>query len=260
MSAVGRTSPSRRPSRPERLRFWREVSAEFVGTASLLAAIVGSGIVTSQDGSLSAQLFQHAVIVGAALTALILTFGPVSGAHFNPAVTIADAWFGGRTWAQASAYVVAQLAGGVAGTIVTNATFGLAPVQLATLERGGAGMVVGELLATSGLLVVIFGLVRSGGGRAVAPAVGTFIGAAIYFTSSTAFANPAVTVARLLSDTYTGIAPASVPGFLAGQLLGLVAAVLLVIWWFEPTRDEAQRVIVPRAAPREPLPERTPDG
>lgn len=178
----------------------RRLAAEALGTAFLLAAIVGSGIVAQQDGSASGQLFHHAVVVGLALTALILTFGPISGAHFNPVVTLVDAWFGGLPWSRAGGYVAAQLLGAVAGTVVTAMTFGLPAVELATLERGGGGRMVAEAIATAGLILVIFGLVRSGGGRAVAGAVGAYIAGAIYFTSSAAFANPAVTVARMLSD------------------------------------------------------------
>lgn len=230
---------------PATLDELRRLVAEALGTAALLAAIVGSGIVVSQGGDEPAQLFQHAVVVGAALTALILAFGPVSGAHFNPAVTLADAWFGGMPWARAGRYVAAQLLGAAAGTAFTNATFGLPVVEIATTSRPGAAMIAAEAAATAGLLVVIFGLIRAGGGRSVAAAVGVYIAAAIVFTSSDAFANPAVTAGRLLTDSWTGIAPASVPTFLAGQLLGLAAAVALVGWLYGPGAREAADVVVP---------------
>lgn len=247
--AAAEASSSRAPVVTHRRRYWRQLTAEFLGTAFLLAAIVGSGIVTQQDGAASAQLFQHAVTVGAALTALILTFGPVSGAHFNPAVTLVDAWFGGMPWSRAGAYVVAQVAGGFAGTIVTNATFGVGAVSLATVERAGLGQVGGEVIATAGLILVIFGLVRSDGGRVVAGAVGAYIAAAIYFTASASFANPAVTLARLVTDTSTGIAPVHVPGFLAGQLAGAVLATALVAFLFTPDPEDAADVVVPQTAP-----------
>ncbi len=244
-----RTSSSYQAARQQRRLRWRQLTAEFVGTAFLLAAVVGSGIVTQQDGPASAQLFQHAVTVGVALTALILTFGPVSGAHFNPVVTVADAWFGGMRWSRAGAYVVAQVTGGIAGTIVTNATFGFAAVQVATVERVGPGQVGGEVIATAGLILVIFGLVRSEGGRVVAGAVGAYIAAAIYFTASASFANPAVTLARLLTDTFTGIAPVHVPGFLAGQLAGMVLAIALVAFLYDPDPQDAADVVVPHTVP-----------
>lgn len=223
----------------------RRLGAEALGTASLLAAIVGSGIVVAEGGDAPAQLVQHALVVGAALTALILAFGPVSGAHFNPAVTLADAWFGGLPWRRAAAYLAAQLVGAAAGVVFTNLTFDLAAVTLATTERASLATVASEAAATAGLLVIIFGLVRSGGGRVVAAAVGAYIAAAIVFTSSDGFANPAVTVARMLSDTWTGIAPGSVPGFLAGQAIGLAAGVAIVTWLYAPEPDEASRVVVP---------------
>lgn len=232
----------------ERLAAMRRLVAEALGTASLLAAIVGSGIVTQQDGAASAQLFQHAVTVGLALAALILAFGPVSGAHLNPAVTVADAWFGGLPWRRAGAYVTAQVVGAAAGVVFTNLTFGLPAVGLATTERAGLGQLASEAAATAGLLVVIFGLVRAGGGRIVAAAVGAYIAAAIYFTASASFANPAVTIARSLTDTYTGIAPADVPGFLLGQAAGTLAGVLLVRFLYAPDPTEASEVVVPHDA------------
>ena len=228
----------------------RKLTAEALGTAFLLAAIVGSGIVVQPAsgqpvGPASMQLFVHAVIIGVTLTAAILTFGPVSGAHFNPVVTLVDAAFGGMPWRRVWGYVAAQLVGAMVGTIATAATFGLPLVELATTDRGGGGRAAAEVIATAGLVLVIFGLVRSGGGPVVAPAVGAYITGAIVFTASDAFANPAVTVARMLTDTYTAIAPGSVPGFLAGQAIGAVAAALLVRWLFAPSPVEAARVVVP---------------
>lgn len=226
----------------------RHLVAELLGTAGLLLAIAGSGIATAADGAASAQLFQHAVVVGAALATLIVTFGPVSGAHFNPAVTLVDAVFGGLRARMAVAYVVAQLVGAVIGVVGANLLFDLPAVTIATTDRTGLPLAVSEGIATVGLLVVIFGIVRSGNVRAVPAAVGAWIGAAIYFTSSTSFANPAVTVARLLTDTYTGIAPAAVPGFLAAQLAGALLAVVLIAWLFRPDPDVARDVVVPHDA------------
>lgn len=223
----------------------RRLVAETLGTASLLAAIVGSGIVVAGGSDAPTQLFQHAVVVGAALTALILAFGPVSGAHFNPAVTIADAWFGGMPWSRAGRYLAAQLVGALLGTAFTNLTFGHAALAIASNPRPGLVMAAAEGAATAGLLVVIFGVVRSGGGRVVAPAVGAYIAAAIMFTASAAFANPAVTIARIFTDTWTGMAPVDAPAFLAGQAAGAVAAIALIRWLFAPRPVDAAQVIVP---------------
>lgn len=229
----------------------RKLAAEFLGTALLLLAIVGSGITESVDGPASGQLFFHAAVVGAGLVALILTFGHVSGGHFNPAVTVVDALFGGLRPSEAAGYVVAQLAGAVVGVMAANAMFAEPLVALAATDRSGLGLAGSEALATFGLLVVIFGVVRSGNLRAVPGAVGAYIGAAIYFTSSASFANPAVTVARVLSDTYTGIAPGAVAGFLAAQLIGALAAAALIRWLFAPDTADAHQVVVPHDADRQ---------
>jgi arsenate reductase len=223
----------------------RRLGAELLGTGLLLVAIVGSGIVASTDGPASAQLFQHAVVVGAALAALILTFGPVSGAHFNPIVTAVDAGFGGLSWRLAGAYATAQVSGAALGVVVTNLLFDLPAVSLATTDRSGGALIASEALATFGLLLVIFGMVRADNARAVPGAVGAYIAAAIYFTPSAAFANPAVALARVLSDTYTGIDPGDVPGFLAGQAAGAALAFIVVRWLFHPDAVDAAKVVVP---------------
>lgn len=238
----------------------RALVAEFLGTALLLSAVVGSGIVTSSDGAASAQLFQHAVVVGLALVVLILVFGPVSGAHFNPVVTVADWWFGGITSGRASRYLVAQVAGGVAGVAATNAMFGEAALAVSGNPRDGLGLVAAEVVATTGLLLVIFALVRSDRMAAIPGAVGAWIGAAIFFTSSAAFANPAVTLARVVTDTWTGIAPASVPGFLLGQVVGVAVAIPLIRWFYAPTPAEAHDVIVPHDQLPPELPHATTGG
>lgn len=223
----------------------RRLAAELLGTAGLLLAIVGSGITASTDGAASAQLFFHAVVVGATLAALIVTFGPVSGGHFNPVVTLVDAAFGGMRWATAGGYMGAQVVGAVVGAVGANLLFGGPAVSLAATDRTGAALAASEAVATFGLLVVIFGVVRSGNVRAVPAAVGAYIAGAIYFTSSAAFANPAVTVARTLTDTYTGIGPAAVPGFLAAQLLAGAVAAGVIGWLFRVDAETAADVVVP---------------
>lgn len=223
----------------------RRLVAEFLGTALLLMAVVGSGISTSSDGAASTQLFQHAVAVGLALTALILVFGPVSGAHFNPVVTLVDWWFGGLSGVRAARYVVVQVTGAVVGTVLTHLSFGLSVAAWSVNPRAGLGLVIGEAIATGGLLLVIFALVRTGQNAAIPGAVGAWIAAAIFFTSSASFANPAVTLARAITDTYTGIAPMSVPAFLIGQALGMVGAALLIRWLYAPTPADAHDVVVP---------------
>ena len=174
-----------------------------------------------------------------------MTFGPISGAHFNPAVTFVDAVFGGLKWRMAAGYVVAQLAGAVCGVVVTNLLFGLPVVEIAATERTGLAAAASEGVATFGLLLVIFGVVRSGRTTAVPAAVGAWIAGAIYFTPSASFANPAVTVARVLSDTYTGIAPAGVPGFLVAQVVGAASAAVVIGWLFRAGPDTARDVVVP---------------
>jgi glycerol uptake facilitator-like aquaporin len=214
-------------------------------------AIVGSGVVVGDEASAALALFIHAAIIGATLTALILAFGPVSGAHFNPVVTAVDVVFGGLSRRLALGYVGAQIAGAAAGTVAANLMFSLPAVQLATNDRLGAGLVAGEVVATAGLLLVIFGMLRSGSPGAIPAAVGAYIAGAIIFTSSDAFANPAVTLARTLTDTYVAITPRSVPGFLLGQLLGAALAAGLIAWLFRPDPQAASDVVVPQPEPAE---------
>jgi len=224
----------------------RRMLAEFVGTAFLLAAIVGSGIMAerlSTDPGL--QLLQNALATAGALAAVILALGPVSGAHLNPAVTLADRAFGGLSNRDTTGYMVAQITGGVAGVIIANLMFDLPAVAIATTTRAGAHLWLAEGVATIGLLLVIFGLVRSGRDSTVAFAVGGYIAGAYYFTSSTSFANPAVTIARTLSDTFTGIAPTSTIGFLLGELAGVVIAVGLVRVLYPRIAEVADRIVVP---------------
>lgn len=204
-------------------------AAEFVGTAFLLAAVVGSGIMAQQlSDDVGLQLLENAFATAAVLVALILTFLSVSGAHFNPAVTLADRLLGGIDTPTAVGYVAAQITGGAVGVVLANLMFDLDPILWSTKDRSGANLALAEAVATFGLLVVIFGVVRSGREKTVAFAVGGYIAGAYWFTSSTSFANPAVTIARTLSDTFAGIAPASVPAFIVAQLVATLAAVGLL--------------------------------
>lgn len=225
----------------------RRALAEFVGTAFLLAAVVGSGIAASRLSPTDAglQLLEAAAATGAALTAIILAVGPVSGAHLNPAVSIADRLLGGLTSRELVVYLAAQMSGAVSGTAVANVMFELPAVTLATNPRTGPGLWLGEVVATLGLLLVIFGMVRARATNLVAFAVGSYIAAAYFFTSSTSFANPAVTLARTLSDTFAGIAPAHVAAFLAAQLLATALAVPLVRSLYPHIEQVADQVVVP---------------
>jgi glycerol uptake facilitator-like aquaporin len=210
----------------------RRAVAELIGTAFLVAAVVGSGIAARQlsPSDVGLQLLENSLVTGAALVALILALQPVS-ASFNPVVTSVEAVVGRITRTDAAVLVVAQVLGGLLGAIVANLMFGLGAVSLSTHHRATGGHVLGEVVATLGLVVVVFGALRSPRIETVAFAVGGYITAAYWFTSSTSFANPAVTVARMLSDTFAGIAPASVPAFVLMQVVGGAlgwAAVLLL--------------------------------
>jgi len=234
----------------------RRASAEAVGTALLVAIVVGSGIAAQRlsPGDVGLQLLENSIATGAGLVALILAFGPVSGAHFNPVVTLADRLLGGISAAAAAVYVVAQIVGACVGAIVANLMFDLDAVNLSTHTRSSGGLWIGEFVATIGLLLVIFGIVRSGR-SAVAPfAVGGYIAAAYWFTSSTSFANPAVTIARTLSDTFAGIRPSSAPMFVLMQIVGALVAVALARFW-HPTLHTAD-LVAPEPEPEpEPVPE-----
>lgn len=203
--------------------------AEAVGTAFLLMAVVGSGIMAQRlsPNDIGLQLLENAVATAFALMALIWAFGPVSGAHFNPAVTLADVVLQGRPVKEGIAYVSAQITGGSIGTILANLMFALPPATWSTKVRSGPDQWLAEVIATLGLLLVIF-LIPRRRGAVVAVAVGAYIGAAYFFTSSTSFANPAVTVARMFSDTFAGIQPASAPLFIVMQLVGAALAIGLV--------------------------------
>ena len=205
----------------------RRLLAEALGTAMLVAAVIGSGIAAARlsPGDVGLQLFENAGATAAALVAIILALGPVSGAHLNPVVTMAHRAFGAVSSAEAAGYVVAQVAGGAVGAVAANVMFALPAVELSTHARTSGALWSSEVVATFGLLLVVFGAVRSGRASAAPLAVGAYIGAAYFFTSSTSFANPAVTVARTLSNTFAGIAPGSVAPFVAAQLVGAILAV-----------------------------------
>ncbi len=205
--------------------------AEFVGTGFLVAAVVGSGITAERlaNGNMALALLANTIASGAALLALILTFGPISGAHFNPAVTLADAMERGLPWSHGLAYVIVQILGGLAGTITANLMFGFPAVSISRHVRSGELQLFSEFVATFGLLSVIWGCSRLR--SSVVPfAVGAYITAAYWFTASTSFANPAITIARSLSDTFAGICPADIPLFILAQFLGALAATLLFRW------------------------------
>jgi glycerol uptake facilitator-like aquaporin len=221
--------------------------AEAVGTAFLLIAIVGSGIMAERlaSGNLAIVLLANSIATGGALLCLIAALGPISGGHFNPAVSLADAMRGGLRWRELPLYVGAQIGGAVAGVAAANVMFGLPVLFLSHSARHGPALVFSEFLATFGLLLVIWGCVRFR--ASVVPfAVAAYIVGAYWFTSSTSFANPAVTIARSLSDTFAGIRPADVPAFVVVQLLAAVAATLLFAWLASIRKQDAVEVVVPR--------------
>jgi glycerol uptake facilitator-like aquaporin len=213
----------------------RRIVAEFLGTLLLLATVVGSGVMGERlaGGNIAIALLANTIATGAVLVALILTFGPISGAHMNPAVTLADAWMGGIAWKETPFYVLAQIAGAFAGAVVAHLMFGLAVVSISQHIRSGPAQMFSEFVATFGLLAVIWGCARSR--PAVIPfAVGAYITAAYWFTASTSFANPAVTLARSVSDTFAGIRPVDAPGFIVAQMAGAFAATALFRWLTPP--------------------------
>jgi glycerol uptake facilitator-like aquaporin len=209
----------------------RRIVAEFIGTLFLLAAVVGSGIMADHlaGGNVALALLANTIATGAALVALILAFQPISGAHLNPAVTLADAWTGGIPWRETPAYILAQLTGAFAGVVVAHWMFGLPSLSASTHVRSGPAQLLSEFVATFGLLAVIWACAEHRS-SSVPYAVGAYITAAYWFTASTSFANPAVTIARAATNTFAGIRPADVVGFIAVQLAGAVLATLLFQW------------------------------
>jgi glycerol uptake facilitator-like aquaporin len=226
----------------------RRLAAELIGTAMLLAAVVGSGIMADRlsGGNDAIALLANTIATAAALAALILTFGPISGAHFNPAVSIADASQGGLPRQDVPAYVLAQVLGAVLGVWTAHVMFGERLFMLSVHARSGPAQLVSEFVATFGLVSVIFGCSRRRA-DAVPFAVAAYIAAAYWFTASTSFANPAVTLARALSDTFAGIRPADVPGFLVAQLAGAAVATLLFRWLVPSRSASVEGVVIPRS-------------
>ena len=232
---------------------WRRLVAELLGSAFLAAVVVGSGIaaVRLSPGNVGLELLENAAATAAGLFAIILMFGPVSGGHFNPVVSFADAAFGGLRWRHAVAYLPAQIAGCIGGAVVANLMFSRAAVSVSAKDRASPGHFLSEIVATLGLILVIFALARTGRSRMAPAAVGAYIGAAYFFTSSASFANPAITIGRMFSATFAGIAPSSVPGFIAAQIIGGALAVGVIrILYPGVTAAEAADVIVPHLRSR----------
>lgn len=234
---------------------WRRLLAEFTGSGLLLTAVVGSGVMatTLSPHDIGLQLLENVLAIVMALAALILIFGPVSGAHFNPVVSAAD-WYLGRrprtglTLRELGLYTLAQVLGGIGGTVLANLMFELPAVQWASTQRLGTNLWLGEVVATAGLILLVFALARSGQASIAPWAVAAYIGAAAWFTSSAAFVNPAVTVARAFTDTFTGISPGSVPGFVAAQLVGTAVGVGLLLALYPGVGRAAGQVVVPSEA------------
>jgi arsenate reductase len=227
----------------------RRLFAEFLGSAFLAATVVGSGIAAAQlsPGDTGLQLFENAAATAAGLFTFILMFGPVSGAHFNPVVSLVDASFGGLRWRHAFAYIPAQVAGCIVGAVAANLMFDLTAISISTTHRASGPHLFAEVIATLGLLLVIFSLARTRRGNLAPAAVGAYIGAAYFFTSSTSFANPAIDIGRMFSDTFAGIAPASVPSFIAFQLIGGAVAIGVIRALYpDITPEDAAEIMLPQ--------------
>lgn len=216
----------------------RRLSAELLGSALLAALVIGSGIAAQQlsPGDTGLQLLENAFATALGLPVLILVFGPVSGAHFNPVVSLVDSASGLRSWRDAALYIPAQIVGCIAGAILANVMFDGAAVSISTTERLTPSHFLAEIVATAGLILVIFALARTGRATVIPAAVGAYIGAAYFFTSSSSFANPAITIGRMFSDSFAGIAPASAPGFIAAQVIGAAIGFVLVRWLYPVQR------------------------
>ena len=235
----------------------RRLAAELVGTGLLVTAVVGSGVMATRlsPNDVGLQLLENAIATAFALGVLILVFGPVSGGHFNPVISLTDWWLGRRLRTGLApnvlaGYLLAQVLGAVGGAVLANVMFGLSPVAWSARHRDGGPLWLGEVVATSGLVLLVFALARSGRAAVAPAAVGAYIAAAYWFTSSTSFANPAVTLGRAFTDTFAGIAPASVPGFIIAQCVGAVIGVALVIALYPGAATVAGDVVVPATATR----------
>ncbi|MGA3354888.1 MAG: MIP/aquaporin family protein [Acidimicrobiales bacterium] len=227
---------------------WRRLLAEALGSAFLAAVVVGSGIAAQRlsPGNIGLELFENAAATAAGLFTIILMFGPVSGGHFNPVVSFVDAAFGGLSWGSAAAYLPAQVAGCVGGAVIANLMFSKAAVSISSRDRASGAHFLAEVVATLGLVLVIFALARSGRSKSAPAAVGAYIGAAYFFTSSTSFANPAITLGRMFSNTFSGISPSSVPSFVAAQVVGGAFAFVVIKCLYQGvTKDEAADILFP---------------
>jgi glycerol uptake facilitator-like aquaporin len=227
---------------------WRRLVGELLGSAFLAAVVIGSGIAAQRLSPHHAglELLENALVTAAGLYAAIEMVGPVSGAHFNPVVSFVDAAFGGLRWRDAAAYLPAQVAGCIGGAVVANLMFSRGAISISTHHRASGSHFLSEVVATLGLMLVIFGLARSGRGHRAPAAVGAYIGAAYFFTSSTSFANPAITVGRMFSNTFAGISPSSVPLFIAAQVVGGVLAIAVIKTLYPGiTQAEASDIVVP---------------
>ena len=226
----------------------RRLLAEFLGSAFLAAAVIGSGIAAQRlsPGDTGLELLENAAATAAGLFAIILMFGSVSGGHFNPVVSFADAAFGGLSWRDAAAYLPAQVAGCFAGAVAANLMFALSAVSISVKHRATPAHFLSEVIATLGLLLVIFALARSGRARSAPAAVGAYIGAAYWFTSSTSFANPAITIGRMFSNTFAGIAPSSAPAYIGAQIVGGALAVgVIKALYPDVSPSDAAEIVVP---------------
>jgi glycerol uptake facilitator-like aquaporin len=229
---------------------WRRLFAEYLGSLLLAAVVIGSGIAaqTLSPGSRGLELLENAAATAGGLFAIILMFGAVSGGHFNPIVSFVDAAFGGISWRHAAAYLPAQVAGCVTGAALANVMFSRTALSISTHDRATPAHLLSEIVATCGLLLVIFALARTGRSSTAPAAVGAYIGAAYFFTSSTSFANPAIAVGRMFSNSFAGIAPSSVPSFIAAEVLGGVLGFALIrILYPGFTTSEAAHVVLPHA-------------
>ncbi len=246
----------------------RRLLAELLGSAFLAALVIGSGIAAQRlsPNDIGLELFENAAATAAGLFAIILMFGPVSGGHFNPVVSFVDAHFGGISHRDALAYLPAQVAGCTLGAIVANIMFSLGAVSISTHHRASGAHFLSEVIATAGLILVIFALARTRRSSITPAAVGAYIGAAYFFTSSASFANPAITIGRMFSNTFAGIAPASVPSFVLAQIVGGAAAVIVLrVLYPDITAEEAAEIMVPHPdgrtdAPDRPVPSAPPAG
>lgn len=229
----------------------RRLLAELLGSALLAAVVIGSGIAAARlsPDDIGLELLENATATAVGLFTIILMFGPVSGAHFNPVVSLVDATFGGISWREAGAYVPTQIVGCGVGAVLANGMFGLSAVTISQHHRASSPHLLGEVVATFGLILVIFSLVRSHRAAIAPAAVGAYIGGAYWFTSSTSFANPAISIGRMFSNTFAGIAPASVPAYVVAQLIGGLLAILAIrVLYPDVTPTDAADVIVPHTA------------